>query len=189
MSHPTSKYVAKEFVASSPEAQTLGGPIQAYTQNLKTEEIQPFLQKYGLQAIKPDEWVPQQLVLDFQQAIANSSVNSGENLVAIGLRLVETLPFPDTTQSIEDAVLAFNGMMKQVFRNVPADENISVQAKRPGYLLVITNLPYAKDAVFGYMWGLAKRYRPSGAQFSVEPVENPNPDDYPGSAYAITWTV
>jgi hypothetical protein len=187
VSKSPSKYVAQEGVAASPDVQVIGSVLQAFAQNIRVEETRPLLQKYGFTTIESDQWYPQQLVLDFEMAVANSPFNGGENLVAIGMKIVDTMPFPESTKTIEDGVNAFNLMMRQIFRNTPEDETFFIPTSRPGYLLVIANLPYPYHALYGYLWGLAKRFRPSETEFKVVSVQNPKPEEYPGQAFEITW--
>ena len=186
-SHTPPTYVAQEGIAASPNVQIQGAVLQALVQNIKAEEIRPLLQKYGLATIEPDRWYPQQLVLDFEFAVANSEVNAGENLVAIGMKAVDTIPFPASTRSIEDGVNALNLVMQQILRNVPDDEGIFIAARDSGYLLVTANMPYPEDILYDYLWSLAKRFRPSGSAFKVTAVENPEPEEHPGKAFEITW--
>lgn len=186
-SQTLSKYVAQVGIASSPNVQIVGSVLQALVQNAKVEELRPLLRKYGLETIELDKWYPQQLVLDFHMAVANSEVNAGENLVAIGMKAVDTMPFPETAKTIEDGVNVVDAMTRQIYRNLPDGEGLSIAARRPGYLLVIDNTPYPEDIIYGYLWALAKRFRPSGADFKVRVVENTDPETYPGKAFEITW--
>ncbi|MEP7286552.1 MAG: hypothetical protein ABI947_12375 [Chloroflexota bacterium] len=90
----TTKYVAQPCVASSPEAEVMGTGLLGLIKNLRADDVLPYLQRYGLDSIDADHWYPHQLSLDFQRAIEESHINSTDNLVAIGMAVMEKAPFP-----------------------------------------------------------------------------------------------
>ena len=49
-------YIARQFVASSPEAEGLGVALLPFTQNLLAEDMRPLLQKHQLGNPVPDQW-------------------------------------------------------------------------------------------------------------------------------------
>ena len=185
MSH-VYKYAAQEYVASSPDAEILGAALLALVQNLKADELLPVLKKYGLDKMDPNTWYPQQLILDFYKGMADNTINISENLVAIGIKAVETVPQDPNAKTLEEAILASNMTNKQIMRNVPEEEGFAIAESRPGYLLIIDNTPYPADTMYGYLWGLAKRYKSPGGTFRVVRVDNPVPDRFPGRALEVT---
>jgi len=83
----------KPYVTPSPEAKIIGQVIFAFTQNIRSDELAAILSKYGLTSIQPDQWYPLQLCLDFEQAVAESTENGTESLVAIGMKFIDTCRF------------------------------------------------------------------------------------------------
>ena len=187
MSQITKRYAAQEYVASSPDAEILGAVLLSFVQNVKADELMPFLKKYGLDEMDPNKWYPQQLILDFYKGMADNTINMSENMVAIGIKSVETVPQNPDAKTLEQAILTSNATNKVILRNVPEDEGFAIAESRPGYLLVIDNTPYPADAMYGYFWGLARRYKTPGGGFRVVRVDNPKPDQFPGRAFEITW--
>lgn len=187
MMNTHARYVAQPFIASSEQAEMLGASLSALMDNLQSEEIRPFLEKYSLEQIDPMKWYPQQLVLDFERAIAKSQIDAMYSLVAIGMKGIDSMPLDPNVQTLEQAVILGNTMMRRVCRNIPEDEGAIIVENRPGYLLVIQNVPFPDDMIYGYLWALARRYKPANAMFSVEKVANPNPEQHPGTGFAITW--
>jgi len=184
----TGKYVAQQFVASSPQAEMLGVIIEGFLHNLRTEEIREFLMRYGLETIDPKRWYSQQLILNIEKAIVEAQINASENLVALGMEAVEHQPFPPTVKTIGDGILAIKAIMASVTRNVPPDETMDIIVQRPGYMLVVVNMPFAADSLYGYLWGVTRRFRPPKSIFSVKKVNNPDPENHPGMAFEITWS-
>jgi hypothetical protein len=43
------------------------------------------------------------------------------------------------------------------------------------------------SGIYGVLWAIARRFRPAGVSFTVRLIENPNPEDFPGTAFEITW--
>jgi hypothetical protein len=180
------KYVAETFVAPSPEAEVIGQGFLALVNNLQSEDIKPFLKQYQLEAIEGDKWYPMQLVLDIEKAMVEAKVNATQNLVAIGISLVDTMPFPNVT-TLEQAIDMLNTMISYGTRNIPEESRWYVAESEPGHVLVTMNMPYPADAVFGYLWGIARRFKPANTKFSVKQVENPKPAEFPGVAFEIRW--
>jgi len=188
MSSPTvPKYVAKAGIASGPDGKMLGAVLLAFVQNINAEELEPFLTQFHMSKIEPHEWYSEQLILDFENAILTSRFNSSENLVAIGVKGIDTTPFPPDIKTFEDAIESMNGMSKYVTQNMPDEAKMYIAVHSADGPTITANLPYPKDILYGYIWALARRYKPAGRRFSVKFVENPDPENFPGQAYKVTW--
>ena len=183
------RYVAQQYIASSPEAEVIGSLVSSLIDNLKADEIRPIIDGHNPQHVELDVngWYPQQVILDIQKAIAEKQVNASENLVAIGVKSVDHLQFAPEVQTIEQAIAAFNAIAKQTHRNIPDSETILVVESRPGRVVVVNNTPYPSDNIYGVLWACARRFTPAGAAFTVRGIENPDPGRLPGTAYEITW--
>jgi hypothetical protein len=181
-------YIAQEYIASSPEAEIIGALMLALVQNLKADELVPMLKTYGLADIDPNKWYPQQLVLDFFKAVAANSVNVSENFVAMGMKSMDMLPIDPRVKTFEESITAFDSTNQQITRNIPADEVLMIAESTPDHVLLIANMPYPIDMVYGYVWVLARRYKPANRSFTVTRVDNPTPDQYPGSALKVIWS-
>ncbi|MEP7286551.1 MAG: hypothetical protein ABI947_12370 [Chloroflexota bacterium] len=72
-------------------------------------------------------------------------------------------------------------------RNIPSGENFTIVEFRLNFMLVMANTPYPADTTYGYLWAIAKCFRPLNTTFSVTRVENLVADEYPGNAYEIRW--
>ena len=72
-------------------------------------------------------------------------------------------------------------------RNFPDGEGATMRINGPKNLLVIHNTPYPRDFFYGFLWGLTRRFLPTGSRFTVAIIPNPVPEDEPGDAFKITW--
>jgi hypothetical protein len=184
------RYVAQEYVASSPEAEVSGSVLLSLFDNLKADEIRPILGNYVPchEEVDVNGWYPQQALLDICEAIAERKVHDIEALVAIGVKIVDSLPFTPEIQTVEQAVAFFSTLTKKTHRNIPDAESLLVVETHPGRrVVVVNNTPYPFDSIFGALWAVAWRFVPAGVSYTVRHVENPNPDDFPGTAFEITW--
>ncbi|MEP7286550.1 MAG: hypothetical protein ABI947_12365 [Chloroflexota bacterium] len=184
---PVNKHVAQKFIASTPDAEVFGGALLGVIENIRADEIRPYLQKYNLESLDANRWYPEQLILDFQRAIVESRVNSTDNLVAMGMKGIDSAKLPPEVKTIEQALNALSTMFHTIHRNIPPEETLTVVESKPNFILLVENTALADDILYGYLWGIVKRYRPANASFSVTRVENPVADDYPGTAYEIVW--
>jgi hypothetical protein len=160
-------YIATTFVAPSPEAETLGGAALSLTGNVRAEDIKLILQKHGLEAIEADKWYPMQLTLDIMKDIVESRENVLEDLVAVGIKTVETAPVAPEVNSIESALSFMNQTVKLISRHIPDDYGVPIQIVDEGHILVTNNMPYPFQLVYGYVWGLVNRFKSPDQIFSI----------------------
>lgn len=129
------------------------------------EMFKPILESYGLKTIDPEVWYPQQLTLDIQRAIKQSSGGS-QNLVAIGMKIIETAQFPPM-ESLQQAVNAFAASYPMNFRNQADKDLIHAEIIEDGLIHVTNSSPHSDDMIFGYVYALVKRFAPKGSHPKV----------------------
>jgi hypothetical protein len=181
------RYVAQKYVASSPDVKLVGGVLLALQQETGVDDIKPLLQTYDLSEIDPNQWYPQQLLLDFYKAIAEMKFNSKQNLTGIGIQFMSTIPIDPKVKTFKEAIEFITASIGTYNQNVPEEEKFTVPVYREGYAIVISNMPYPDDVLYGYIWAIAKRFCLSDGGFSVRYIDNPDPDQHPGVAYEVTW--
>jgi hypothetical protein len=169
-------YVAKPFIAGSPTAEVIGQVVLAFAQNLEADEIAPLLPKYGLDNIDPEKWYSHQSWMNVLRDLSQLP-GSDSAMVAFGKKVVETAVMPPEMDSIPKALHALHAIHHLNLRNIPQDE---------GYV-VYHNTPNPDTAIYGFLWGMASRFRASGEKFKVQQVPNPNPEQQPGTLYEIKW--
>jgi hypothetical protein len=176
---------------TSPEAEMHGAAMQAYFKNLNSHDVKPYLEqilkKYGLTEISPNRWYPSQLALDLYRLITSQGGGMFD-LVAIGMRMVEDAPYPAEVDSIQAALQGLNEGYKMGVRNFPSDEGYVIEELSQRHVRVYEYLPYPHDIMYGYIYGLARRFAPKGANLSVQRTFLvPNDPDADGAVYDITW--
>ncbi|MCU0476170.1 MAG: hypothetical protein MUC99_08700 [Anaerolineae bacterium] len=167
-------YVAKAFVAGTPEAEVLGQVVQAFAQNLEAEVIEPILPKYGLDNIDPEKWYPHQSWMNVLRDLSETPGGSIA-LVAFGKKVVETAMMPPELDSIPKVLHALHTIHHLNLRNIPAEEGYRIEEVSERLYRVHLNTPNPLDAMYGFIWGLAQRFRAPGEPFTVRIVDDTHP--------------
>ncbi|MGJ3238776.1 MAG: hypothetical protein ACFE0Q_08735 [Anaerolineae bacterium] len=176
MTTPTPTYIAKRFEASSPDAKVLGAAFVAFFQNVRKDVVTDVMKQLGLETIDPDAWYPQQTFLNFYKVAETDSSMMNDSFVAIGMKFVDTIPFPEDVETIQEALHALNAMNEQIHQNTPPEECYIIEDESDNSIIVKYNMPYHEDAAYGYLWGIARRFSPQG--FEVIPIHD-EVDDAP----------
>jgi hypothetical protein len=187
VSSGTQRYVAQKFVSPSTNAETLGAALMLFFENILAETIRPILEKHGIETLEPDQWYPMQLILDVEKDIVDSPLYGNESLVALGMKAIDTAPFDPSITTIEQAIAALDTIVNYASRNIPEGFGYHLVESRPGYILVTENMPFPDDAIYGYLWAVARRFKPHNTTFTIQRVPDPQPEVYPGEAYEIQW--
>jgi hypothetical protein len=181
------KYIAQKFVAPSPEAQSIGASLMIYVRNFLAKDMAPILAKHGLSNIDPNQWYPMQLALNIQHDIYVSGKDVTEKLVAAGIQFSHDWPFPPETKTVTDALYTLSHMGNRVSRNVPAGFGNSMQTVGENHIRLFLNTPFTDDAFYGVVWGLVNRFKQKDNMFVVRIIDNPDPENYPGTCFDIKW--
>jgi hypothetical protein len=165
--------------------------MQAYFRNFNSAEVKPYLdeilQKYGLKSIDPDKWYPSQLALDLYKLLVKKAGGMFD-LVAIGMQMVEDAPYPEKVDSIHTVMAMLPEGYKMGIRNYPPDEGYVIEHLGDRHVRVHEYLPYPHDIMYGYIYGLARRFAPKGTNLSViRTYMVPDDPDAGGAVYDITW--
>jgi hypothetical protein len=158
--------------------------------NFQAADFQPFLQKYGLTDIKPDEWYSYQ---DFLNVFKEVSEQPGAmfDFVAVGMAAVDRydLPAHIASLSLEEFFLkVMPTLVNRQYRN-GTPTRISVEKVAEKHLLIRTNPAYPDDTAYGFMYGFARRFI-KGGRFSLRYDENHTRRDFGGedTLMHLTWT-
>jgi hypothetical protein len=181
------KYVAQKFVAPSPEAEVMGSTFTVYLNNLRSEDTAPLLAKHGLSTIEPNQWYSMQSMLDIQDDIYRSNSNVSEKMVATGMQFAHDWPFPPETKTVADVLSTLGRVTSQVVRNVPDGYGFTLKLVSEKHIWLFNNTPHNPDGVYGVLWGLVNRFKPKDDMFVVRIIENPEPENHPGTCFDIKW--
>ena len=175
----------KKLIALSPESEISGRLVLAFTQNLKRSEIEPILNQYRLEPTDPNAWYPQQSLLDVFRDIQNGYTNVAQNLIAIGMKGSETAAYPPEIFSIETGLRALPVIHELNHRNIPnVGQEYEVKLLAARHLQVTNHSPYPNDTLYGFIWGIAKRFNSPQGTFQLRMID-PTAED---AAFDITWT-
>jgi len=182
------KYVAKPFVAGSPDAMVIGQTMQAFLENVEADVIEPILKEQGVTEIKVDEWYPHQLWMDILRAIDNK-LGTGANsaFVAFGRKVVQKAVMPPEMNTIPAALEALHAIHHMNLQNIPEDEGYITEKVDDNHYLIYENTPNPSETIYGFIWGICARFKQPGEQFTVRIIDNPNPKEKPGTLFDVTW--
>jgi hypothetical protein len=181
----------KKFVAT-PNAVVIGSAMQNLFVSANNDEFMPLAQQvlaqYGVKTIDNDTWYPHQLSLDVFKLIEAQSQNSMQNLVALGMAYVETATFPPEIQDVFSALTALSLTYSLNIRNIAKGEGYRVEKISEKHIQIHDLNPFPHDTVYGFIWGIAKRFRTTHDTFpSIKRTyfksADPNAD---GALYDVT---
>lgn len=180
----------KKYIAT-PSAEVIGSAMQNFFVSLNQDEfialVQNTLKKYGVDEIAKDKWYPHQLSLDVFKLISQQKSNSMNNLVALGLAYVETATFPPEINSIPSAMLALSLTYGLNIRNIAPGEGYEVTQVANNHIQIKDFNPFPHDTVYGFIWGISKRFANEGLPVVVRTYFNPTEPDEDGALYDVTW--
>jgi hypothetical protein len=179
------KYIA------TPGAEVIGSAMQNLFVSVDHREFLPFVEqtlvKYGINTIENDRWYPHQLSLDIFKLINDHHGNSLHNLVALGMAYVETATFPPEINNISSALNALSLTYHLNIRNVPGTEGYEVLQLSDKHIRINDLNPFPHDTVYGFIWGIAKRFRSLRDNVPVihRTFLNPEQPDDNGAVYDV----
>ncbi|MFP4323383.1 MAG: hypothetical protein ACLFTK_13095 [Anaerolineales bacterium] len=181
------KYTAQPFVAGTPQAEVAGQTVLAFSENLEADRIRELLPKHGLGDIDPEAWYPHQYWMNVLKEINDTMDNPTSVFVAFGKKVVETAVMPPEIQTPEDVLAMLHAIHHANLRNIPEDEGYAVEQIGTGHYHVYENTPNPSDAIYGFLWGLMQRFTKDNEDFIIIPLDNPHPDDKPGTLFEVKW--
>lgn len=161
--------------------------------NLQAEDFKPFLQKYGLADVKPDQWYSYQDLLNvFKEVSENPGSGSAMlDFVAVGMAAVDRYELPPHIASMTLEEFFLNVMPTLVGRQYRngTPTRISVEKVEDKHLLIRTATAYPDDTAYGFMYGFARRFTPRGGHFILKYDENHPRHDFGGenTLMHLTW--
>ncbi|MEO8607792.1 MAG: hypothetical protein ABI690_07930 [Chloroflexota bacterium] len=177
----------RKYIAT-PQAEVIGSAMQNLFVSINRDEFLPLVEQtftqYGVDNIQDKAWYPHQLTLDIFKLIEDAKLNSMDNLVSLGMAYVETATFPPQINSVYSALSALSQTYGLNIRNAADGEGYEVQQLSDQHIQIIDQNPFPHDTVYGFIWGIAKRFRANQDKFPSITRTYLNPDD-PNSDGAI----
>lgn len=182
-----SRYVAKPFIAGSPQAEVLGATMSAFLDNVESDVIRPILEKHNIPDLDPEGWYSHQLWMDILKDIQDTlGVQASTSFVAFGREVVRKAAMPDSLQTIPDVLNALHAIHHANLRNVPEEEGYFVEKIEDNLYHVYHNTPNPDDAIYGFIWGLAARFKKRYENFTVTRIDNDKPE-IARSLFEVKW--
>jgi len=181
-------HVAKAFIAGTPQAEVIGQTVLAFSENMQADIIAPLLPKHHLTQIDPKVWYPHQNWLNVLRDLEiQLGSRSSATFVAFGKEVVSTAVMPQAIKSIPDVLMALHDIHHLNLRNIPKDEGYGIEKRDEREYQVYHNTPNPDDVIYGFLWGLAARYKRLAEQFAVRRLsQNPRPEIC-RSTFLVTW--
>ncbi|MCA9934090.1 MAG: hypothetical protein KC415_09215 [Anaerolineales bacterium] len=181
-------YVAKPYIASSPQAELMGITGQALFKNLHAEDMIELKETYGFEEFIGDQWYSQQMALDFLKDLTiPDKFSTTQNLVALGMSaaaLSSQLFSAALMNSIETFLEVLPSLYSLLQRNVPDEEGYWPKKISEGHWIVTNNTPYPGELVFGLHWAWMNSLRKPHDIFAVRPI---SPDEDGLYQLEIKW--
>jgi hypothetical protein len=149
-----------------PKLETRGESSLSFIENIRSEEIKPILEKYGLSHLEADKWYPAQNWLNVLNDLAQEP-DFTSNLVAIGLKLAEKVLIPPQVETFDQLLATFDMAYQMNHRNGEAGQIITEQIEERYFRIKLEDI-YPDDMTYGIFYGFARRLLPQGTQFSVK---------------------
>lgn len=176
----------KKLIASTPNAEVLGESILGYLNCVRHAEIQPILDKYGLEDIQARKWYSHQMMLNVLRDISEDNSIVTESLIAIGIKIMEIATVPPTITSVDAILPSLATVYRQHHRNV-TELGWLYRPLGPGHVLMTHDGPYPDDQSYGIIYGAVKRFKPKDATFSVTLRLSKHADN--DSMFDVQWDV
>jgi|GEM_PF-4738399 len=146
--------------------------------------VQKILDLYGIDMLQDDQWYLHQISLDIFKLINAQNADFHNNLTELGIAYVETARFPYQINNTRSALMALPTIYHLNIRNIPQTEGYQVSQLTNGHLQIKDLNPFPHDTVYGFIWGITKRFRASKDVVPYIKCTFLNPDD-PDSDGAI----
>ncbi len=166
-------YKAIKFTASSSKALANGQVILPYVDVLKGTKLEYLIYLHRIEKVDPTAFYRQQIVCDMQRRIVEELGLLSGDLVNVGVKSIESIGFPENVETIEDALGMLNRIYHTINKNIPAEEGWSFEHTPDGTLRVKFNTPYEQFAAYGYIYGIAQRFKPQGTHPTVRMGDDP----------------
>lgn len=149
-----------------PNLEARGETSLSFIENVRSEQIKPILEKYGLSHIEADKWYSAQNWLNVLNDLAQQP-DFTSNLVAVGLKVAEKALIPPQVVTFDQLLTMFNMAYQMNHRNGEAGQIISEQVEERYFRVKLEDI-YPDDMTYGILYGFAKRLLPQGMQFTVK---------------------
>lgn len=150
-----------------PKIEIVGSSVIAIAKNAQADEIAPFLEKYDLATIDPNQWYPAQQLLNLMNDLTAATGTTG-NFVAIGLAIAKLVPFPPEPrfESLESVLMMWNDIYQNDHRGGDIGIIKTDKLSDTHFMCTLQHI-YPDDLMYGVAFGFADRLLPNGTEYKV----------------------
>jgi len=155
------------ILTCDPETEIIGQTVMSFVDNIQSEDVQPYLIKYGLENIQPDQWYPAKRQLDMMNDMAQGA-NLSSNLVAIGMALIENMLLPPGMDKapLSAVLLGWDELYRMQHRGGQIGYVKTDRISDTHYTTTHHHI-YPDDMTYGLAYGMARRWLPPSTRFKV----------------------
>lgn len=182
------KYVVpymKKFTASSSFALVSGQSLTTFYHTPSLEAHLDILKPFGLDQIDPSEWYLQQTVLDVLQTIKDS-LQDWRILIMVGEEIIQHAFQPNIT-TVQRALAELDTIHSMNHRDISPLEHIGAVIIDEDYAVAFNATPYPDDLIYGYLWGLMRKFAPEPGSVSITYEDNDQVNSDGEMKFHIRW--
>jgi hypothetical protein len=159
-----------KFTPLSPGNEIKGQIMLGFIHCTEREHLMPFLEKYGLSNIKPDQWYPEKPWVDLLNDLAEEQ-GAMFDFVSIGMKMAELVPPPADPKSVSFSALMVAwgkaGASEAIYRGPdPGGRKVEVVGEK--HLKAIFRYASPDDMMYGFIYSYCRRFLPPGTRFKVQ---------------------
>ncbi len=145
----------------------IGATLSSLLENLRADEIRPYLKKHGLEHIDPEKWYPAALWLAVFEDLKQET-NAVSNMVAVGMSIANKVILPPELEeaTAPEILTAWGHIYDIQHRGADAGKITTEKISDNEYQVVLSTL-YPDDLEYGVAYGFVKRFSPPGTAFSI----------------------
>lgn len=149
------------------DVEIIGGTMASIIENVRSEHIQPFLEKQDLTDIDKEAWYPAEKWIAVMNDLGSDAGSMGD-FVAIGMKVAENVVFPPQLQGAPLGKIfeMWDVVYKKQHRGGNIGGRVVEQISETSYRVTLTDL-YPDDMSYGVAYGWCKRFLPAGTNFKV----------------------
>lgn len=153
----------------APGAEVLGQAASAIFNHMLGDEVMDSLRKHGVDQLKPDEWYPVDKFIEVFADWFRNPENTSNQLVSVGMAIIDNAMLPPEMESapLVQKLMLLGALHDINHRGTGDPGRYIIEQVGEKHLKYTTNTPYPDDMIYGYIYGVAKRFLPRGTRFTV----------------------
>lgn len=171
----------EKYRASSKDAQVSGLLIYPLFLGLLKEQYSSILDQEQLSTETLEEWYPQQFILDLLKTIRTRVTNE---LVLVSVGLSWAGEGPPEFDSFREFILLLEEIYAASSDGLGEGDMLLVNVIDEAYVEVVNATPYPDDLMYGYLYGIARRY---GVDVSLNYKDGLPVNSNDNMIYEIRW--